>query len=239
MRGVFAAFAMILVAAWGAAAAEVTNVRSRVDGNQVVIIYDLDAKQFTAVSVRGSDDGGKYYRVKMEHVSGDVGESVPPGTNCRIVWDVLRDYPEGLGSRQVVFQILAGSTVDARVDHVDSFARLPAEYFMPYRTEKYSACFECHSAELSLTESTREVTEFRNGDHNLHFLHVNKEKGRSCKSCHTTETEARQEKLMRDWVPFGKTHKLPVKFTKTATGGGCVVGCHKPKDYDRVNPVVY
>jgi hypothetical protein len=32
---------------------------------------------------------------------------------------------------------------------------------------------------------------------------------------------------------------LPVNFTQTKNGGTCVVGCHKPKDYDRVNPVKY
>jgi hypothetical protein len=30
-----------------------------------------------------------------------------------------------------------------------------------------------------------------------------------------------------------------VNYTKTPTGGRCVVGCHKPKEYDRVNPIIY
>jgi len=29
---------------------------------------------------------------------------------------------------------------------------------------------------------------------------------------------------------------LPIKFTKTETGGSCEVGCHKKKYYDRVEP---
>ncbi|MDK2793350.1 MAG: hypothetical protein PWQ25_2213, partial [Deferribacteres bacterium] len=33
--------------------------------------------------------------------------------------------------------------------------------------------------------------------------------------------------------------ELPINFTKTKTGGSCVVGCHKPKEYDRLNPVKY
>jgi hypothetical protein len=31
----------------------------------------------------------------------------------------------------------------------------------------------------------------------------------------------------------------PINFTEAENGGTCVVGCHKPKDYDRLNPVVY
>ena len=30
---------------------------------------------------------------------------------------------------------------------------------------------------------------------------------------------------------------LPIKYTQTKNGGSCVVGCHKPKGYDRINPV--
>jgi predicted CXXCH cytochrome family protein len=114
----------------------------------------------------------------------------------------------------------------------------PPEFYMPYRTENYAICFDCHNKDIALNEFTTKLTDFRNGDTNMHFLHVNKEKGRSCKACHEVHA-GNQEKHIRKEVPFGKNWKLPVNFTKTATGGRCVVGCHKPKDYDRVNPVVY
>ncbi|MBI5014627.1 MAG: cytochrome C [Deltaproteobacteria bacterium] len=114
----------------------------------------------------------------------------------------------------------------------------PPEFYMPYRTENYAICFDCHNKDIALNEFTTKLTDFRNGDTNMHFLHVNKEKGRSCKACHEVHA-GNQEKHIRKEVPFGKNWKLPVNFTKTPTGGRCVVGCHKPKDYDRVNPVVY
>jgi hypothetical protein len=43
-------------------------------------------------------------------------------------------------------------------------------------------------------------------------------------------------KHIRDGVPFG-SWKLPVGFSKTATGGKCLPGCHKMYAYDR-NKVV-
>lgn len=237
---------MFLLAAAVASAAEVANIQSRLEGNQVIITYDLAGAAEGPVAVRGSDDGGTTYQLNMAHVSGDVGESVAPGSDRRVVWDVLRDYPRGLGSKSVVFEVTASGgrlkagAVGFQGDHSAYFAKLPADYYMPYRTENYAACFECHDTGIALTENSKEITEFRNGDLNMHFLHVNKDpKGRSCKACHTTESESHQEKMMRDEVPFGKSWKLPVAYTKTATGGRCVVGCHKPKDYDRTNPVRY
>jgi predicted CXXCH cytochrome family protein len=115
----------------------------------------------------------------------------------------------------------------------------PPQFYMPYRTENYALCFDCHNKDIALNEFTTKLTDFRNGDQNMHFLHVNKDpKGRSCKACHEVHA-GNQEKHVRREVPFGKAWKLPVKYTKTPTGGRCVVGCHKPKEYDRVNPIIY
>ncbi|HEY6008599.1 MAG TPA: cytochrome c3 family protein [Geobacteraceae bacterium] len=115
----------------------------------------------------------------------------------------------------------------------------PPTFYMPYKTENYALCFDCHNKDIALNQFTTKLTDFRNGDNNLHFLHVNKDpKGRSCKSCHEMHA-GNQEKHIRPEVPFGAKWMLPVQFTKTATGGRCVVGCHKPKDYDRNNPVTY
>ncbi len=114
----------------------------------------------------------------------------------------------------------------------------PSAFYMPYKTENYALCFDCHNKDIALNQFTTKLTDFRNGDTNLHFLHVNKEKGRSCKACHEVHA-GNQDKHIRKEVPFGKKWTLPVNYTKTDTGGNCVVGCHKPKDYDRENPVTY
>ncbi len=114
----------------------------------------------------------------------------------------------------------------------------PAEFYMPYATENYAICFDCHNRDSSLDRFTTTLTGFRNGDTNMHFLHVNREKGRSCKACHEMHA-GDQTKHIRREVPFGKMWNLPVNYTQTKNGGSCVVGCHKPKEYDRVNPVKY
>ena len=71
------------------------------------------------------------------------------------------------------------------------------------------------------------ATGFRDGERNLHYLHVNnKQKGRSCRMCHDMHG-SRSPKLIAAAVPFGKW-SLPLKFVKTETGGSCAPGCHKP-----------
>ncbi|UCF31780.1 MAG: cytochrome C [bacterium] len=116
--------------------------------------------------------------------------------------------------------------------------RFPAQFYMPYATENYAICFDCHNRDIALDRFTTTLTGFRNGDQNMHYLHVNREKGRSCKACHEVHA-GEQAKHIRKEVPFGKMWMLPVNYTQTKNGGSCNVGCHKPKEYDRVKPVTY
>ncbi len=128
--------------------------------------------------------------------------------------------------------------------HATNYAKhlvefFPDDFYFPYKIENYAMCFGCHNKEVATEELTETLTDFRNGDMNLHFLHVNREKGRSCKACHEVHA-GNQEKHIRREVPYGKINwMLPIKFSKTETGGNCDVGCHKPKPYDRQNPVKY
>ena len=112
----------------------------------------------------------------------------------------------------------------------------PKDFYTAYSTDKYGLCFTCHNKDLAIDEFTTTLTNFRNGDKNLHFVHVNKNpKGRTCRACHEVHA-GKQPKHIRERVPFGKL-SYPIRYTKTATGGSCVVGCHVPRGYDRVNPV--
>ncbi len=115
----------------------------------------------------------------------------------------------------------------------------PSAFYAPFRVENYALCFECHDRQLFLEATTAHMTNFRNGDQNLHYLHVNKDvKGRTCRACHETHASNRP-RHMRESVPFGSGGwKLPINFQITETGGGCTPGCHRPYAYDRVNPVV-
>jgi len=109
----------------------------------------------------------------------------------------------------------------------------PEEFYNSYSTDEYALCFDCHNKDIALDARTRTLTDFRDGDENLHYLHVNKEtKGRSCKACHGVHS-SNQAKHIRTAVPFGKAWSYPIKYTKNADGGSCVVGCHKPQEYTR------
>ena len=112
--------------------------------------------------------------------------------------------------------------------------RFPKEFYNSYSTDNYAICFECHNKDIALDEETSTLTNFRNGNQNLHFLHVNKEeKGRSCKACHQVHASS-QEKHIRESVPYGAIKwELPIKYSKFDNGGYCVVGCHAPKEYIR------
>ncbi|MDA8244839.1 MAG: cytochrome c3 family protein [Elusimicrobia bacterium] len=111
----------------------------------------------------------------------------------------------------------------------------PEDFYNSYKEGLYALCFECHEKNIASEPRTAKLTNFRNGDVNLHYVHVHSEKGRSCKACHQVHG-GRQEKHVRESVPFG-SWPLPIVYRKTATGGSCNVGCHNPKSYDRVKEV--
>jgi predicted CXXCH cytochrome family protein len=109
----------------------------------------------------------------------------------------------------------------------------PATFYKSFSPENYNLCFSCHEKTIVLNPETTKLTNFRNGDVNLHFKHVNKPiKGRTCRACHETHA-SNFPKHIREAVPFG-AWELPVNFEKTETGGSCTPGCHKIKKYDRV-----
>ncbi len=115
-------------------------------------------------------------------------------------------------------------------------AAFPSGGYAAYSDTTYALCFECHDSAAVRYPDTSFATGFRDGERNLHYLHVNDpQKGRSCALCHGLHG-APNPALIADRVPFGKWH-LPIKFVKTETGGSCAPGCHQPVAYDRQTPV--
>jgi predicted CXXCH cytochrome family protein len=111
----------------------------------------------------------------------------------------------------------------------------PHRFYAPYEKGIYSLCFLCHKEALATVEKTETVTNFRNGEVNLHRLHVNRKKGRTCRACHDVHASD-QEDHLREKFPFGSVD-IPLYYVKTETGGRCIPGCHKERGYDRVNMV--
>ncbi len=81
---------------------------------------------------------------------------------------------------------------------------------------------------------TETLTMFRDGDTNLHYLHVNKKKnGRTCRACHEVHA-AEQVHIIRNGVPYGsRGWVLPINFEPLPNGGKCQKNCHPAREYDR------
>lgn len=123
--------------------------------------------------------------------------------------------------------------------HGSKFTKLlaryyPMNFYSAYAAENYDLCFGCHNKDIAKTKTTETLTNFRDGGYNLHYFHVNNEKGRTCTACHDAHA-SNQPKHIRYEVPFG-AWSYPINITKTESGASCVVGCHAPKEYDRKNP---
>lgn len=103
-------------------------------------------------------------------------------------------------------------------------------FYAPIETAEYGLCFSCHDERLVTARQSTE-TGFRDGNRNLHFLHVSRKKGRTCRVCHTTHA-SRVEHQLRETVPFGKW-MLPIGFQPGENGGTCASGCHVRVGYAR------
>jgi predicted CXXCH cytochrome family protein len=146
---------------------------------------------------------------------------------------LLKDNPQQHGP------IREGACTACHQPHAAEKFRLlaadyPPEFYAPFKEDRYALCFKCHITDLVLKQQGTGLTQFRNGDVNLHWVHVNREKGRTCRACH--EVHASKNAFhIRDAVPFGdRGWLLEIGFKQAADGGGCAPGCHKPKAYNRV-----
>jgi len=113
----------------------------------------------------------------------------------------------------------------------------PAAFEAPFEAKNYSLCFDCHDAQIVAKERTGKLTRFRDGDRNLHYVHVHgKDRGLTCRACHDVHA-GKQIHLVRAAAargPEGGT--LEVGYTPTPTGGACATSCHATKSYDHGKP---
>ena len=105
--------------------------------------------------------------------------------------------------------------------------------------DRYDLCFDCHEDSIVKDPQTTTLTKFRNGDKNLHYVHVNKEeRGRTCRACHEVHA-SKQPHQIRDGVPYGPNgYILKVNFTQTPTGGSCARTCHEMRSYTNSLPAL-
>jgi predicted CXXCH cytochrome family protein len=110
-------------------------------------------------------------------------------------------------------------------------------FYQKFSPQKYELCFSCHDVKLVDEPKTTTLTAFRNGEQNLHTLHVRdtQERGESCRVCHNSHA-GDNKSIVRDIIRYG-AWEMPVRFKKSPTGGSCYPGCHPNYGYDRDRPV--
>lgn len=211
------------------------------------------AEEIEAATVKhgGLDTEKKCLKCHDPHVSDYVKQlTQEPADLCLSCHD--REYTKENGKVADMKELLSRNTVHhgpikqkdcsgCHNAHGSKNFRMLREYFPDafyagYNPDNYKLCFMCHEKSLAGEEKTTTMTGFRDGDRNLHAVHVNKTvKGRTCRACHDAHA-TNNPRHIRDAVPFGGW-KLPVGYTKTETGGQCLPGCHQLLKYDRENAV--
>jgi predicted CXXCH cytochrome family protein len=111
-------------------------------------------------------------------------------------------------------------------------AEYPASFYAPYEPKYYALCYGCHNNKVVSEPETTTLTGFRDGSRNLHYVHVHKERGRTCRACHEVHA-SKQPHHIREGVPYGsKGWILKINYTRLPNGGSCAKTCHDTKTYN-------
>ncbi len=132
--------------------------------------------------------------------------------------------------------ILAGDCAACHNPHGTNYHRMlkqpfPEKFYTSFDPKKY-ICFQCHEIEKFTDQFTTTSTNFRNGDKNIHFVHVNREKGITCRACHDFHATKDYPHHIAKTTSFGIS-KLPLRYIETPNGGSCAPVCHVRRGYDR------
>lgn len=88
---------------------DLRNISFQERGKVIIVTYDLigEAGEKYEVELYLSSDGGSTYDYQPQAVSGDVGDDVRIGTQKRIQWNVLKDFPGGIQGSNYRFRLTA------------------------------------------------------------------------------------------------------------------------------------
>jgi predicted CXXCH cytochrome family protein len=139
-------------------------------------------------------------------------------------------------TRKYLHAAMNGGCITCHMPHGSDYpkfvnAAFPDGNYVPAVRDSFDLCFQCHDSDLLEKEVTTTATNFRNGETNLHFKHMNGPKARNCITCHDVHGSD-NPRLIADKVPFGKWD-LPIRYTVQDSGGTCRPGCHSQKQYVR------
>ncbi len=107
----------------------------------------------------------------------------------------------------------------------------PTRNYTKATVENFELCFTCHDKKLFESPTTETATNFRDGNQNLHYLHIKGDRGRNCNLCHDMHG-AGNKNLIRTNTMFGKWD-MPIQYEVLKNGGSCLTGCHDKQSYER------
>ena len=164
----------------------------------------------------------------------------PIGELCQSCHDQIKEIIQNAKSQHA--PVAKGECLSCHLPHASDNSTLfisdyPRNAYTPYKDKKFALCFACHDSNVFNLKLTTELTNFRNGNQNLHFVHINRQMGRVCVNCHGVHG-ADQLKLIHSESPAFGVWNIPITIEMTKTGATCFVGCHKTRSYDRVKKIV-
>ncbi len=108
-------------------------------------------------------------------------------------------------------------------------ADYPSGLYSSSDPDNFQLCFGCHDVVLMTEKNDQGATSFRDGNLNLHYLHLQNSKARNCNICHNSHA-SQKEFILNSEITFGNW-QMPLDYEKTANGGICLTACHSPKEY--------
>lgn len=153
----------------------------------------------------------------------------------KTIWKTYKEKEQAQNSLYIHAAIEMGGCSSCHNPHSsDRYSLLtknfPIGLYSAAEKENFALCFGCHDSDM-LNEDAKNITSFRNGDQNLHFLHINGEKGRNCNSCHDMHSST-NEHLILNKLMFGNW-EMQMKYKPDENGGSCAPGCHGETKYFR------
>jgi len=143
-------------------------------------------------------------------------------------------------SKTIHLPVVQGGCIMCHEPHYSGQQSLLIAYYNPEQyaeatPENFELCFLCHDTDLLEARETEYGTNFRNGNQNLHAVHINGEKGRGCSMCHDVHA-APGDRLMINTIQFA-SWPMKMEFRLTENGATCATGCHAIREYDRLSAV--
>jgi formylglycine-generating enzyme required for sulfatase activity len=134
----------------------ITNISPKLEGQKIAVTYNLQSDGAANISLFISEDGGKTFTGPLKQVSGDIG-LMQPGTNKKIIWDVLKER-KILHGNNIVFRVkaepikglitetTAGLNLDMILVQGDTFT-------MGCTSEQGSDCYDSEKPSFNVTLS--------------------------------------------------------------------------------------